>query len=426
MLTRILILMSETGGGHRSAAEAIAEAVEHLQPGQAQVELLDFIAACAPFPLNRVARLYRPAVNYAAPLWGWLWYASDDPRRMALSLKALVPLAKGKLMAFLHQRKPKVIVSVHPLANHLAVRAVRELGQPIPVITVVTDLVSAHSSWFCPDVDLCIVPSQEARERALRAGLPSEKIEVVGLPVGRRFREMRGEKGDLREALGLRRDLSTVLLVGGGEGMGRVYDMARAVAGAGLPLQLVVVAGRNEGLRHRLEATRWEVPTRVYGFVTHMPELMAAADLIVTKAGPGTISEALVMGLPILISDFVPGQEEGNVRYVVEGGAGLLADTPQKLAAALGELLAAGSEALARMAANARRLARPEAALEIARLILADRDLVQAIKEERSASEEERGGHGRRYAKNSISHRKGPRPRQGRSTVSRTGGERVT
>jgi 1,2-diacylglycerol 3-beta-galactosyltransferase len=245
------------------------------------------------------------------------------------------------------------------------------LEEPIPVITVVTDLVSAHTFWFCSDVALCIVPSQEARERALWAGLPPQKVKVVGLPVGRRFREMRWSKEEARQVLGLQRDLPAVLLVGGGEGMGQVYEMARAVAGTGLPLQLVAVAGRNEGLRRQLEATSWEVPMRVYGFVTHMPELMAAADLIVTKAGPGTISEALVMGLPILISDFVPGQEEGNVRYVVEGGAGLLADTPQKLAAALEDLLAPDSRSLACWAANARRLAKPDAALEIARQILA-------------------------------------------------------
>jgi 1,2-diacylglycerol 3-beta-galactosyltransferase len=371
MLKHVLILMSDTGGGHRSAAEALADAVERLRPGRVNVELLDFIAVCAPFPVNRVAQLYRPVVHYAAPLWSWLWYACDTPRRTALFLRILPPLIGGKLAALLHQRKPDGIVSVHPLANHLVARAIRELEEPIPVITVVTDLVSAHTFWFCSDVALCIVPSQEARERALWAGLPPQKVKVVGLPVGRRFREMRWSKEEARQVLGLQRDLPAVLLVGGGEGMGQVYEMARAVAGTGLPLQLVAVAGRNEGLRRQLEATSWEVPMRVYGFVTHMPELMAAADLIVTKAGPGTISEALVMGLPILISDFVPGQEEGNVRYVVEGGAGLLADTPQKLAAALEDLLAPDSRSLACWAANARRLAKPDAALEIARQILA-------------------------------------------------------
>ncbi|HID87295.1 MAG TPA: galactosyldiacylglycerol synthase, partial [Anaerolineae bacterium] len=215
MPQRILVLMSETGGGHRSAAEALAEAVEHLRPGQVQVELLDFIALCAPFPLNRAARLYRPTVHYAAPLWSWLWYASDDPRRMALFLRILIPLARGKLVALLRQKKPDGIVSVHPLANHLAVQAVQELGQPLPVITVVTDLVSTHASWFCPDVDLCIVPSQGARERALRAGISPQKVRGVGLPVGRRFREMRWGRREAREILGLRRDLPTVLLVGG-------------------------------------------------------------------------------------------------------------------------------------------------------------------------------------------------------------------
>jgi 1,2-diacylglycerol 3-beta-galactosyltransferase len=371
MLKHVLILMSDTGGGHRSAAEALAEAVERLRPGRVNVELLDFIAVCAPFSLNRVAQLYRPVVHYAAPLWSWLWYASDDPRWTALFLRILPPLMGGKLVDVLRQRKTDAIVSVHPLANHLVARAVGELEGPMPVVTVVTDLVSAHAFWFCPHVDLCVVPSPGARERALRAGLPPQKVNVVGLPVGRRFREMQWSKEEARQVLGLQRDLFTVLLIGGGEGMGQVYEMARAVSGAGLPLQLVVVAGRNEGLRRQLEATSWEVPTRVCAFVTHMPELMAAADLIVTKAGPGTISEALVMGLPILISDFVPGQEEGNVRYAVEGGAGLLADTPQKLVAALEDLLAPGSRSLARMAANARRLAKPDAALEIAELILA-------------------------------------------------------
>jgi 1,2-diacylglycerol 3-beta-galactosyltransferase len=152
--------------------------------------------------------------------------------------------------------------------------------------------------------------------------------------------------------------------------MGRLYELARAVAGARLPVQLVVIAGRNERLQRRLEATRWEVPVVVKGFVTDMPEWMAAADCIVTKAGPGTISEALVMGLPILLHGYVPGQEDGNVQFVIKNGAGLLTRTPDALVEALRELSRPGNPDLPRMAASAWRLARPDAAMEIARLIL--------------------------------------------------------
>jgi 1,2-diacylglycerol 3-beta-galactosyltransferase len=244
------------------------------------------------------------------------------------------------------------------------------LSGRFPIVTVVTDLVDTHSTWFSPGVDLCTVPSPEVRERALQCGLAPEKGKVIGLPVSLKFSSLKKDKGGIRRRLGLEQDHFTVLLVGGGEGMGKVYEMAQAVAKARLPLQLIAVAGRNERLQRRLEAASWKNSTPVYGFVPNMPELMATADVIVTKAGACTISEALVMGLPILISSFVPVQEAGNVRHVVEGGAGLLAYTPQKLVAALRDLLTPGNPVLARMAANAQRLARPDAALEIARLLL--------------------------------------------------------
>jgi len=113
----------------------------------------------------------------------------------------------------------------------------------------------------------------------------------------------------------------------------------------------------------------WEIPTRVFGFVTNMPEVMGACDLIITKAGPGTIAEALVMGLPLLISGFIPGQEEGNVRWVVENGAGALIQRPPAIAATARQWLEGDSGLLTQMAARARSLGRPQAALNIARAV---------------------------------------------------------
>jgi 1,2-diacylglycerol 3-beta-galactosyltransferase len=369
MPKKILILMSDTGGGHRSAAEAIAEGLEHIGPGQFDVQLLDFIADGTPFPLNRAGRLYRPAVDYGGPLWGWFWTMSDDQRRMAFLLNLFIPWARGRLVQLLRRTMPQAIVSVHSLSNHLAVQAVRELDKPIPVITLVTDLVRAHVSWFCPDVTLCIVPSDAVRQKALACGLSPQRVEVAGLPVRLKFGQELGGKREWKEKLGLKPDLPALLLVGGGEGMGKVFRIARAIAEARLPAQLLVVAGRNRSLRRRLERMTWEIPTIIFGFVDNMPELMAASEVIVTKAGPATISEAIACGLPMIISGAIPGQEDGNIAYVVETGVGQLAEEPGEIVNLLREWLRRGNEKLSRMTRNVHRLAQPEATLEVARLI---------------------------------------------------------
>ncbi len=369
MPREVLILMSDTGGGHRSAAEAIAEGLKHIRPGEFDVQLLDFIADCIPFPLNRAGRLYRPAVDYGGPLWGWFWRLNDGHRRMAILLKLFTPWARSRLVQVLRRTMPQAIISVHSLSNHLAVQAVRELGKPIPVITLVTDLRRAYASWFCPGVDLCIVPSETVRQKALACGLSPQKVKVVGLPVSLKFGQGSRGKSGQKEKLGLMPDLPALLLVGGGEGMGKLFPTTRAVSEARLPAQLLVVAGRNGSLRRRLERVAWEIPTTVFGFVDNMPELMAASEVIITKAGPATISEAVACGLPIIISGAIPYQEDINAAYVVENGVGHLAEKPGEIVNLLWKWLRPGNGALSRMAQNAHCLARPETTLEVARLI---------------------------------------------------------
>jgi 1,2-diacylglycerol 3-beta-galactosyltransferase len=153
--------------------------------------------------------------------------------------------------------------------------------------------------------------------------------------------------------------------------MGPLRRISKAVAGSGVQAQLVVITGRNERLRARLSAETWPFPVQVKGFVHNMHEWMRAADLLVTKAGPSTVSEALVLGLPMVLSGALPGQERPTVDYVVQAGAGVWAPTPGRVTRAVRELLAPGSPALARMAARARTLARPDAAWRVAKVVWA-------------------------------------------------------
>jgi 1,2-diacylglycerol 3-beta-galactosyltransferase len=156
------------------------------------------------------------------------------------------------------------------------------------------------------------------------------------------------------------------MVMGGGEGFGRVFEITRSLARALPQAQLLVVAGRNTALQAKLEAIAWEIPTRIYGFVDHIPDLMQAADLLVTKAGPGTISEAFSAALPVLLYGYIPGQEQGNISYIQTHRAGAYTEIPEEIAGLISTWLAPDNPALAEMARQAARLARPQAALAIA------------------------------------------------------------
>jgi 1,2-diacylglycerol 3-beta-galactosyltransferase len=301
-------------------------------------------------------------------VWKQGFALSDGPRRSRVLSTAVWPAVRRAMKRLIREHPADVIVSVHPLFQTPLLRA---LGpRRPPYITVVTDLVSAHAMWFHPGVDGCLVPTEPARARALACGMPPAKVSVLGLPVAARFSQPAGDRLELRRKLGWRPDLPVVLLAGGGDGMGPLFPTARAIAGLGLPLQLAIVTGRNQQLRRQLGAVPWEVPAYVYGFVGNMPELMGAADLMVSKAGPSTITEAFNAGLPLVLSSALPGQEQGNVGYVVGEGAGLWAPGPEKVANAVKTWLAGeGREGLEHAAANARRLAFPHAAADIGREI---------------------------------------------------------
>ncbi len=370
MPVRILFLFSDTGGGHRSAAEAIRDAMYQTWPGRADVEMVDFYTQAFPPPLNRSGSLYSPIVSRANWLMAGLWRTFESPKNLDRLWRGLKPTTYHRFVALLERHAADVVVSVHPFACHFMALAAHALPRPIPALTIVTDLVNGPTFWFDPNVDFIYVPTEPSQEKAIQLGVSPDKVEVVGQPVNPRFKPFVGDRAKLREQLGLVPDRPTIVIVGGGEGMGDVYGTARAVATSGLPIQLVIIAGRNAPLKERLAAVQWEVPTIVNGFVTNMPEWMAAADILVTKAGPGAIAEALILGLPMILFSFVPW-ETHNIDWVLEQGVGVVATTPATIVSTLRQWLTPGNPALDEMAHKAHRLARPKAAYDLAERILA-------------------------------------------------------
>lgn len=368
--SRILILMSDTGGGHRASAQALQAAFAARYPGRFEVEIVDLWTDYTPWPINRFPRLYSPIIGRALWLWKLLWLVFENERGHSAALRLVYLLCRNRLRKVLQAHRPHLIISVHPLMQHLVMWMLEQEGAEIPFATVVTDLASFHHGWFHARAVRCFVASEAAAEAARRHGL---RARLLGLPVRPAFSQPLPDKVKARARLGLAEGGFTALLLGGGEGMGPVAAIAHAVArrlGAeGKDAQLVVICGRNERLRQSLQRSDWPLPARVCGFVDNMEEWMAASDCVITKAGPGTIAEALICGLPILLSGFIPGQESGNVSYVVENGVGAYCDSPDGIAAIVSNWV--GGNELAQMAARARELGRPRAAYDIVDEIVA-------------------------------------------------------
>jgi 1,2-diacylglycerol 3-beta-galactosyltransferase len=335
MTKRVLLLISDTGGGHRSAANAIVAALQELDTGphgeplrfEARVE--DVAAHCS-FPLSQLGPAYSAALRFAPPIYGALYHATNGRRRFRSVIRFCEPLYRERLRDLFLSYRPDVIISVHPLLNHAALRARADAHLwNVPVITVVTDLGKVHEGWLTPEVDAVVVPAREVYQRARERGIPIERIYHLGHPVHPKFETVSDTKQQLRVQLGLPAEKTVALLMAGGEGGGKLLPTTLALAKSKLPLHMVVVTGRNAALRTKLEELAPSLPTpmTVLGYCDNVAELMRAADLLVTKAGPGTIAEASLAEVPVVVYDFIPGQEYGNLEYVRTNGIGVVALT---------------------------------------------------------------------------------------------------
>jgi 1,2-diacylglycerol 3-beta-galactosyltransferase len=362
----ILFLFSDTGGGHRSATEAIVEATRLEFEDAFTYEMVDVFKDHAPVPLNRMPDWY-PYMVKAPHLWGASFYATDGRPQARAITATMWPVAARTARSIINHHPSDLVVTVHPLATSWILKALGNHDRP-PFITVVTDMVTTHALWFDHRSDLILVPTDMARQKAIQYGVPGEKVIVVGQPVAQKYCVPNGGKMALREKLGWPKDKFIVVAVGGGEGMGPLSQTVRAIAESGLDVALVVVAGRNERLKASLQKIHWPVPTFIYGFTKEMPDFMRAADVLVTKAGPGTIAEAFNAHLPIILFARLPGQEDGNVKYTCEVGAGVWASTPQRVVATLRNWVEHPEER-EKFVEACRHVARPDASMNIARII---------------------------------------------------------
>lgn len=370
----LLFLIADTGGGHRSAALAVGRALELAYPGRFAPVLCDPLGGPGAFrPLRWVTGLYGPSIRLTPWIWGAIYHGFNSRPAMRWLRRAVFPLAARPVAAAVAAHQPAAIVSFHPLTAGAAVSALDGAAHRPPVVTVVTDLVTSHLSWRWVQVDRIVVPSAEVSWHCHRSGITPDRYVEIGLPVTPEFISPplpAHERLALRRSLGLSSRKFLVVVTGGAEGSGGIYRRAAAIVRRLDDVAVVAICGRNRRLHRRLTrlAARAGGRLTVQGFVGNMAEWLRCADLVVTKAGPGTIAEAACCGVPLVLTSHVPGQEEGNTEFVVAAGAGRYVPGVQQLVHEIGRLRR-DPTTMETMRTAAARLSRPSAAAEIASLL---------------------------------------------------------
>jgi processive 1,2-diacylglycerol beta-glucosyltransferase len=361
---RVLIATVTAGGGHLAAAAALDEAWRALRPGDV-IDRVDLGKFFSPLHRKIVSDGYVKLVSHAPELWGMMFAKTDKPNRArALNrLRAMVPSSsRVRFARYVKQFKPDVVLCTHyfPLETLNSLR--RKPSGPRPLaVSVITDF-EAHALWMDACVDLYCVAAEETKARLVARGAVPEDVVVTGIPISAKFSAKLNAKA-ARKSLGLRDDDPILLVPSGGFGMGPVGAILSQLDKVKRPFQTVVVTGRNKELRRELASQDRKHPTHVLGFVTNMHELMAVADLIITKPGGLTSSEALALGKPLFILNPIPGQEAANSDFLLEHGAAAKANRVEDLPYRIERLL--GTKKLAEMARAARALGRPNAAREV-------------------------------------------------------------
>lgn len=361
-----MVLSASYGEGHQQAAYAVRDALAVMSP-QTDVQIIDYMRTVHPV-LDSVAKYcYLKSVRFAPALYGWFYKGTSQIPPSSLIQRQLNSLGITDLAEKLNDYRPDVVLSTFPTPAGVVSYLKQQGKTGIPLATVITDH-AIHSQWIHPLTNMYFVGSNHVRTGLIARGMAPETIRVTGIPVRPAFRQSL-DRASLQRKYGLRPDVPTVLMMGGAYGvMADIHQICEELFQYPYPVQVIVVTGRNERMKTQLETLLPSAtnPVWVHGFVKEIHELMAVADLMLTKAGGLTISEALALQVPMLLYRPIPGQEVQNTKFLVRSGVAVLARSRKQVSEQLFDLLVEHPEKRFMMRQRAVRIQKLEAAEEIA------------------------------------------------------------
>lgn len=368
---KILVLYVPAGAGHQKAAEAVAIALSQRK-SECAVTLMDALNRMPPRFSWSFKSGYLGMIQNFPWAWGLAYYGTDIRflSRLSQWVHRLVNSLQGKwLEEIILEQKPDVIVSTHFFPADVAAYIKKKENLNLRAVTVVTDYLP-HSIWIAENTDLYCAGSETTRKDLVERGVPNEKIVITGIPVDPKF-AVALDRTATAKTLGISPEKFTLLICSGGFGTGPVKSLVESLRQVPERMQVLIVAGKNPELRRDLEALKPSIPhdLTVYGFVDNIDELMSVSDLLITKPGGLSCSEALAKQLPMILVFPIPGQEEHNAQVLEKAGTALRTNQVNELPGLIRRIR---TEPAFRqqLIENGKTLRRPDAAEQIARLVL--------------------------------------------------------
>jgi processive 1,2-diacylglycerol beta-glucosyltransferase len=368
MKKNVLILYISKFSGHYRAAQAL-EAGFNKMPAEIRVTKINALSYTNPILGSVINRAYLEIIKKRPEIWGRIY---DDPEVLKKTKKTRDTLHRfnmAKMRKLIKEYSPEIIYCTQAFPCGMVSDYKKAFSCDIPLVGVLTDH-APHSYWLHDEVDYYVVPSSETASRLQAKGVSEEKIRVYGIPVDPVF-SVRQDREKILDSLGLDPKRPTVLIMGGSQGLGLIEDAVLSLSSDTVhKYQLIVVAGSNKKLFHRLERYARKSPNspiRVFSYVGNVDAFMDASDIVVTKAGGMTTSEAMVKGLPLVIVDPIPGHERMNADHLVGKGVAIEVKDLAALHKELNELFDDG-EKFRKMKDLAFGTARPESAMDAALL----------------------------------------------------------
>jgi UDP-N-acetylglucosamine:LPS N-acetylglucosamine transferase len=364
MEKRILILTAGFGEGHNAAARGVRDGLAAISGGTGEVELHDLFAESYGLVNEWTRKSYLTVINRAPQAWSQFYRWLDRREKFGPQFRWL-SRARARLSELLLRFRPTAVFSVYPVYSYL-LEAIFGASRPeFKQVICITDSITVNAIWFRGPGDLFLVPNDQTAKVILEAGVPNEKVRVSGFPVSPKFAEL-GELRDPPDA-GSAFRLLHVINSGGQivpeliRGLNRIPN-----------LRLTITVGRDERLRQKAEALRAELQSEIeiIGWTDQLPRLMLESHLLLSKAGGATTQEAIAAKCPMIITQVVPGQEEGNARLIVETKSGAVASSADAIVTTVSRAMNDDARVWKEWSANIRALSRPRASLEIAELLL--------------------------------------------------------
>ena len=319
----ILILTTHFGGGHLNLAYSLKEMLGSRCNTRCDVVIDD------PQSTWR-GGLYSLVSRRAVILLSWQYALTDNAPASFWLQRALTLSGRGRILKLLQQVQPQLVITTHAMIAYATARAIECLPEPVPLVFQLTDLGQVHMTWFTEKrADAYLVPTREIFSQALAGGIEEHRLHLTGRPVRRQFSESSSDaKSETLAALGFDPSIFTIFLQGGAKGSAGVDGIVEGLLRSDTPIQIVLAAGNNKSM-----AARFAGYKQVYTlpFTENIAPYMAAADVIVGKAGASFISEAFTLEKPFLVTSFIPGQESANLRFIEQHELGWICLEPASL-----------------------------------------------------------------------------------------------